>query len=81
MIQSFPCYVLVENRFGEKRQHVVEASLVSLFEHHGNIHFDMQIFPPFVQCSTEGNVDFSEQQRPLALIVNLKLHFSFFGFS
>lgn len=47
---------------------------------HGNIHFDMQIPPPFVQCSTEGNIDFSERQRAFALIVKLQLYPSFFLF-
>lgn len=83
-----PLYFLVENKFREKKttiknnhsaenkQHVVEASpSLSFSEHHGNIHFDMQIPPPFVQCSTEGNIDFSERQRAFALIVKLKLYF------
>ena len=40
----------------------------------------MQIPPPFVQCSTEGNIDFSERQRAFALIVELRLHPCFFFF-
>lgn len=64
------------NHSAQNKQHVVEASAsLSLSERHGNIHFDMQISSPFVQCSTEGNVDFSERQRACALIVKLKLYF------
>ncbi len=91
--QSFPCYsfggkwVCGKKDNNQKQSLNVEQTACSrsfsfflLSEHHGNIHFDMQIPLPFVQCSTEGNIDFAERQSAFALIVKLKLYYSFFGF-
>lgn len=65
------------NHSTQNKQHVVEASAsLSFSENHGNINFDMQIPLPFVQCSTKGNIDFSERQRGFVLIVKLKLYVS-----